>query len=40
MVEFRDELPKTMIGKVLRKVLREEELRKKELLGEAGGEQE
>jgi len=28
MVEFRDELPKTMVGKVLRKVLRAEELRK------------
>jgi long-chain acyl-CoA synthetase len=30
MVEFRQELPKTMIGKVLRKALREEELRKQE----------
>ncbi len=28
-VEFRDELPKTAIGKVLRRVLREEELRKR-----------
>ena len=28
MVEFRDELPKTMVGKVLRKELRAEELRK------------
>ena len=27
-VEFRDELPKTMVGKVLRRVLREEELAK------------
>ncbi len=26
--EFRDELPKTMVGKVLRRVLREEEMRK------------
>jgi long-chain acyl-CoA synthetase len=29
-VEFRDELPKTMVGKVLRRYLREEELKKKE----------
>jgi len=29
-VEFRKELPKTMIGKVLRKALREEEMRKQE----------
>jgi long-chain acyl-CoA synthetase len=28
MVEFREELPKTMIGKVLRKALREEEMQK------------
>ncbi|MBN1769978.1 MAG: long-chain fatty acid--CoA ligase, partial [Deltaproteobacteria bacterium] len=28
-VEFREELPKTMVGKVLRRVLREEELAKK-----------
>ena len=28
LVEFRDELPKTMVGKVLRKELRAEELRK------------
>jgi long-chain acyl-CoA synthetase len=28
LVEFRDELPKTMVGKVLRKELRSEELRK------------
>jgi long-chain acyl-CoA synthetase len=28
-VEFRDELPKTMVGKVLRRYLREEELKKK-----------
>jgi long-chain acyl-CoA synthetase len=27
-VEFRDELPKTMVGKILRKELRAEELRK------------
>jgi long-chain acyl-CoA synthetase len=29
-VEFREELPKTMIGKVLRKVLREEEMQKQQ----------
>jgi long-chain acyl-CoA synthetase len=29
MVEFRAELPKTMIGKVLRRVLLDEELKKK-----------
>jgi long-chain acyl-CoA synthetase len=29
LVEFRDELPKTMVGKVLRKELRAEELRKR-----------
>lgn len=29
-VEFRNELPKTMVGKVLRRALREEEARKKE----------
>jgi long-chain acyl-CoA synthetase len=29
LVEFRDELPKTMVGKVLRKELRSEELRKR-----------
>ncbi len=28
MVEFRDELPKTAIGKILRKILREEEAAK------------
>ncbi|HOG48881.1 MAG TPA: long-chain fatty acid--CoA ligase, partial [Anaerolineae bacterium] len=28
-VEFRSELPKTMVGKVLRRVLREEELAKR-----------
>lgn len=28
IVEFRDELPKTIVGKVLRRVLREEELKK------------
>jgi long-chain acyl-CoA synthetase len=27
-VEFRDELPKTMIGKILRRVLVEEELKR------------
>lgn len=37
IVEFRQELPKTMIGKVLRKVLREEEMRKQELQGRSGG---
>jgi long-chain acyl-CoA synthetase len=34
-VEFRGELPKTMIGKVLRKALREEERKKQE--GAGGG---
>ena len=34
-VEFRDELPKTMVGKVLRRYLREEELKKQEGQGEA-----
>lgn len=29
MVEFRPELPKTMVGKILRRVLREEELQKR-----------
>jgi long-chain acyl-CoA synthetase len=29
MVEFRDELPKSAVGKILRKVLRDEEARKK-----------
>ena len=29
-VEFREELPKTMVGKVLRRVLREEEIRKRQ----------
>jgi long-chain acyl-CoA synthetase len=28
-VEFRKELPKTLVGKVLRRVLRDEELKKK-----------
>ena len=28
MIEFREELPKTMVGKVLRRILREEELHK------------
>jgi long-chain acyl-CoA synthetase len=27
-VEFRDELPTSMVGKVLRRVLREEEMKK------------
>jgi len=27
-VEFRDDLPKTMVGKVLRRVLLEEEMKK------------
>jgi long-chain acyl-CoA synthetase len=30
LIEFRDSLPKSAVGKVLRKVLREEELKKKE----------
>jgi len=29
-VEFRDQLPKTLVGKVLRRVLRDEEMKKKE----------
>jgi long-chain acyl-CoA synthetase len=29
-IEFRDELPKTLVGKVLRRALREEELKKLE----------
>jgi len=29
MVEFRDELPKSAVGKILRKVLRDEEKTKK-----------
>jgi len=29
-VEFRDELPETLIGKVLRRVLQEEERKKRE----------
>ena len=28
LIEFREELPKTMVGKVLRRILREEELHK------------
>jgi long-chain acyl-CoA synthetase len=36
-VEFRDELPKTMIGKVLRKVLREEHMRKQQESGSPPG---
>ncbi|MBC7231273.1 MAG: long-chain fatty acid--CoA ligase [Actinobacteria bacterium] len=36
MVEFRPELPKTMVGKILRRALREEEIaRQKEAKGEA-----
>jgi long-chain acyl-CoA synthetase len=31
-VEFRDELPKTIVGKILRRVLREEEMRKAGLM--------
>ena len=30
-VEFRDQLPKTLVGKVLRRVLRDEEMRKKQI---------
>jgi long-chain acyl-CoA synthetase len=30
IVEFRDELPTTMVGKILRRVLKEEELGKTE----------
>ncbi len=30
LVEFRDELPKSLVGKVLRKVLREEEIKKRQ----------
>jgi long-chain acyl-CoA synthetase len=29
LVEFRDSLPKSAVGKILRKILREEEARKK-----------
>ena len=36
-VEFRDELPKSMIGKVLRKVLREEHMRKQQESGSPPG---
>ncbi|MCJ7745424.1 MAG: long-chain fatty acid--CoA ligase, partial [Actinobacteria bacterium] len=35
MVEFRDELPKTMVGKILRRALLEEEMAKRE--GKSGG---
>jgi long-chain acyl-CoA synthetase len=31
VVEFRDQLPKTLVGKVMRRVLRDEELKKKEV---------
>jgi long-chain acyl-CoA synthetase len=30
VIEFRDELPKTLVGKVLRRVLRDEELKQME----------
>ncbi|MEM0089390.1 MAG: hypothetical protein QXM23_06745 [Archaeoglobaceae archaeon] len=29
IIEFRDELPKSAVGKVLRRVLKEEEMKKK-----------
>jgi long-chain acyl-CoA synthetase len=29
LVEFRDELPKTLVGKILRRALREEEMKKR-----------
>jgi len=35
LVEFRDELPKSMVGKILRKVLREEEIKKSQQQKEA-----
>jgi long-chain acyl-CoA synthetase len=34
-VEFRDELPETLIGKVLRRVLQDEERTKREAAGSA-----
>ncbi len=37
IIEFRDELPKSMIGKVLRKALREEEIRRQEEQPTQGG---
>ena len=36
LVEFRDELPKSLVGKVLRKVLREEEIKKYQKQQESG----
>jgi long-chain acyl-CoA synthetase len=39
MVEFRDELPKSAVGKILRRVLKEE-AEKTEMAGEAGGTEE
>ncbi len=36
-IEFREELPETLIGKVLRRVLQDEEHRKREAAGTAGG---
>jgi long-chain acyl-CoA synthetase len=35
-IEFRDELPETLIGKVLRRVLQDEERKKREAAGSAG----
>jgi len=35
-VEFRDELPKSMVGKILRRVLMEEEKKKEEAGAGAG----
>jgi long-chain acyl-CoA synthetase len=34
LVEFRTELPKTIVGKVLRRTLREEEIKKQQAKGE------
>jgi len=34
-VEFRDSLPETMVGKVLRRVLHDEELKKREAAASA-----
>jgi len=39
-VEFRSELPKTMVGKILRRVLQEEEKAKMELKEDKPGEKE
>ncbi len=38
LVEFRDELPKSLVGKVLRKVLREEEIKKYQQMKKVGEE--